>query len=163
MPTGVYIRTQKCRERLATGMLGNKNGVGSVRSDSFKKHLSDIHKGVKKSVATRIKMSEHQRGEKGCNWKGGKEPINKIIRKSIEYRLWREAVFARDNWTCQKSKVKGGKLHPHHILNFSQHPELRFAIDNGVTLNETSHREFHKKYGEINNTVEQLNEFLKNG
>ena len=82
------------------------------------------------------------------------------IRKSIEYRLWREAVFARDNWTCQKCGIKGGKLHSHHIQNFAQYPEIRFAIDNGITLCEGCHSNFHKRYGIKNNTKEQMNEFL---
>lgn len=116
--------------------------------------------GKPRTIITRKKISNAHKGEKSHNWKGGIEPENKRIRKSIEYSLWREVVFARDNWTCQKTGIKGGKLHPHHILNFSQFPELRFAIDNGITLSEKSHREFHKKYGIKNNTREQLEEFL---
>jgi hypothetical protein len=99
-------------------------------------------------------------GKTNPNWKGGVSKKNHNIRGSIEFRLWREAVFARDNWTCQKYGTKGGKLHPHHIQNFSQFPELRFAIDNGITLSERAHREFHKKYGKKNNTREQLLEFI---
>jgi len=99
-------------------------------------------------------------GKNNWNWQGGITPINAKLRNSIEFRLWREAVFARDNWTCQKYHIKGGKLHPHHIQNFAQYPELRFAIDNGITLSEKAHREFHKKYGIKNNTKEQLEEFL---
>jgi len=106
-----------------------------------------------------------RKGEKSGNWKGGITPENKRIRTGIEFRLWREAVFARDNWTCQKCGVKSGNgeavyLHSHHILNFADYPEVRFAIDNGITLCENCHRVFHKKYGRKNNIKEQLKEFL---
>jgi len=110
---------------------------------------------------TRKKISKSKKGEKSHFWKGGISKKNDVIRKSIEYRLWRESVFARDNWTCQKTKIKGGKLHPHHIKNFAQYPELRFAIDNGITLSEESHKEFHKIYGTKNNNKEQLIEYFK--
>ena len=119
-----------------------------------------INLGMPRSERVKKKIGKAQIGENNHNWKGGISPVNKLIRHSIEFRLWREATFARDNWTCQKYKIKGCKLHPHHIKNFSQYPELRFAIDNGITLSEKAHKEFHKKYGKKNNTKEQLEEFL---
>jgi len=98
-------------------------------------------------------------GEKNPNWKGGVS--FKRIRNDVESRLWREAVFARDNWTCQKCGERGGKLNAHHIFNFAEYPELRLAIDNGITFCDKCHKKFHKKYGTKNNTREQLEEFLK--
>jgi len=100
--------------------------------------------------------------EKNPSWKGGITSKNKLIRDSIETRLWREAVFARDNWTCQKCKIKGRYLMAHHIQNFVHFPELRFAIDNGITLCRDCHLKFHSKYGFRNNTEKQMIEFLKN-
>ena len=100
--------------------------------------------GIERTAKTRKKLSKMKRGAK-CNfWKGGISKQNEKMRKGIEFRLWREAVFARDNFTCQKYGIKGGELHPHHIQNFAQYPELRFAIDNGITLSEKAHKEFHK-------------------
>ena len=100
-------------------------------------------------------------GSKNPRWNGGITPINEKIRKSVEYRLWRESVYARDAWTCQKCKDNtGGNLNPHHILNFSEWIELRFAIDNGITLCTKCHNKFHKKYGVKKNTRSQLEEFL---
>lgn len=126
-------------------------------------HLKDNHKGfagLKHNKITREKLSKQRLGEMSVNWKGGVSKENEIIRKGIEYRLWREAVFARDSWTCQKCQKIGGELRPHHILNFSSNKELRFAIDNGITLCEKHHKLFHKKYGFKNNTKEQLNKFI---
>jgi len=99
-------------------------------------------------------------GEKCYWWKGGISTENDRLRHNFEMRLWRKSVFERDNFTCQKTKKRGGYLVAHHINNFSDFPELRTAIDNGITLSEKSHKEFHTKYGIKNNTREQLMEFL---
>ena len=99
-------------------------------------------------------------GNKCHTWKGGVTPENMKIRHSLEMKLWRKSVFARDNFTCQKYGTKGGKLIAHHVNNFADFPELRFALDNGITLSEKAHREFHQIYGRKNNTKEQLQEFL---
>ena len=127
---------------------------GSKHSEKTKQKLREALKGKK--------LNDNRCGKNHWNWKGGITTTNKKIRDSIEYSLWRESVFARDNWTCQKTGIKGGKLHPHHIKNFAEYPELRFAIDNGITLSEKAHKEFHKKYGRKNNNKKQLEEFLKN-
>jgi len=92
------------------------------------------------SEERRRKLSEDRMGDKWCTWKGGLTPINKAIRGQVEYKLWRESVFLRDNWTCVFCKAKGGKLNADHIKPFAHYPELRFAIDNGRTLCVECHR-----------------------
>jgi len=145
-------------------------------TDKTKKKISKARKGMKFSEKTKQKMSEsakkrvkrlgiitpHLKGNKHYNWKGGITLEIRKIRASIEFKSWRESVFIRDNFTCQKTEIRGNKLHAHHIKNFGQYPESRFVIDNGITLSKIAHIEFHSKYGYKNNTKEQLEEFLIN-
>jgi hypothetical protein len=139
-------------KKISKKMMGNKNGFGN--------------KGIigrKRTIESRIKQSISNRGEKASNWRGGITSENEKIRKGIEIRLWREAVFARDNWTCQKCKDnRGGNLRPHHIKNFAQCLEIRTSIENGITFCKNCHKKFHDKYGYINNTKEQVEEFIIN-
>jgi len=85
------------------------------------------------------KYSVDYRGKKNHMWKGGITPINKKIRRSLEFKFWREAVFMRDNYTCQICGERGGTLHPNHIKKFSDYPKLRFKTLNGITLCEGCH------------------------
>jgi len=159
--------SEKHKNSIGRAIKGNKKLIESLKrvweNPKYRQHMSEVHKGQHNSPIT-----EFQKGRKGLkgkdspSWIDGRTPEHKIIRASIEFRLWREAVFARDNYTCQKYGTRGGKLHPHHIKNFSKYPNLRFAIDNGLTLSEKAHREFHKIYGCKNNTKKQLIEFLNN-
>jgi hypothetical protein len=121
------------------------------RTSEWKKRMSEMKKG---------KPMPWRQGDKHPNWKGGITSENHKIRNNIENKIWTFSVFAKDGFVCQKTKIKGGKLVAHHIQNFSSHPELRFAIDNGITLSKESHKEFHHIYGVKNNTKEQIEEFL---
>ena len=159
MPTGTY------KHKINQGFQkGHK-----LSKESLKKRGLAISKakiGHKLSEATKLKIGKENKGKlkgnKHPNWKGKGciTPENERIRKNVEYRLWRESVFARDNWICQKCEQRGEKLHAHHIFNFATYLDLRLAIDNGITFCRECHREFHKKYGIKNNTKEQLEEFL---
>lgn len=59
------------------------------------------------------------------------------------------AVFQRDNFTCQGCKQRGGRLHAHHILAFSQFPEHRFDVSNGLTLCKECHKKTDNYAGRI--------------
>lgn len=125
--------------------LGRKKGP---MSEATKKKLSEAKKGKKLSPEHIRKMSlglkgkpqVHHRGANSHWWKGGVTSINKTIKNSLEYKLWRESVFKRDNWSCKKCKVRGGMLHPHHIKSFAHYPLLRFKVENGVTLCKGCHK-----------------------
>lgn len=73
-------------------------------------------------------------GEKHHNWKGGVTPLNEKIRRSVEYKEWRKAVYARDDFTCVQCRKRGIKIHADHIKPFALFPELRFDVNNGRTL-----------------------------
>ena len=156
MPTGIYNRTVVRKWKL------KDKRIVSPFTQTHKDRIALFRIGKKHNEETKNKISISHIGDKSYNWKGGITPENSKIRGSIAMRLWKNAVYAKDNFTCQKTGEKGGRLHAHHILNFAQYPELRFAIDNGITLSEKAHKEFHKQYGVKNNSREQLIEFLNN-
>ena len=127
--------------------------MGHVVSKETRAKISKANKGRRVSKETRDKLSRamrgiprfYNRGENHPRWRGGVTPENVKIRSSIELRLWREAVFARDNWTCQKcGDNTGGNLNAHHIKPFAKYPELRVDINNGITLCVKCHKHIHE-------------------
>lgn len=127
---------------------------GKKRSKETKLKLSISHRGKTNSEKQKSTAKKNWLGEDNPNWKGGITPINQFIRTSLEYKLWRTAVFERDNYTCiWGGKEHGNKLHADHIKPFALFPELRFAIDNGRTLCEKCHRATDTFGGKSKNKV----------
>lgn len=62
------------------------------------------------------------RGEKSHWWRGGiwNTTVNATIRLTKEYKIWRESVFKRDNYTCVIcGDDRGGNLEADHIKPLS--------------------------------------------
>ena len=135
-----------------------KNRIAHLGRPAWNKGLKGFRAGEKHHFYG--KKRPEISGEKAPNWKGGITPENHLFRNSPEKYCWQKEVFMRDDWTCRKCGRRGGELHAHHIYNFSEYPELRFDVNNGITLCEDCHREFHNKYGFQGNNKEQLDEWL---
>ena len=141
------IFTEETRKKMSLSRKNKK--LGHFHTPESKEKLRQVmlgkpgrnKGGYKLSMEFRKKQSELHRGKNAPGWKGGITPLNLKIRGSLEYRLWREAVFKRDNYACiWCGDSKGGNLEADHIKRFSDFPELRFAIDNGRTLCEDCHK-----------------------
>ena len=107
------------------------------------------NKGYKFSEEHRKKLSKAKKGLKGPksnNWQGGLSSENHLIRNSAEFREWREKVFKKDNYTCQKCKKHGGNiyLHRHHIMRFAKYIKYRFIVEFCQTLCKECHMKLHK-------------------
>ena len=81
-------------------------------------------KGEHPSSATEFKKGQNMGSENLC-WKGGITPLCGIIRGIPENKQWRDTIFQRDNYTCQKCGIHSGNgktvyLEAHHIKPFAQ-------------------------------------------
>lgn len=101
-------------------------------------------------------------GKNSPNYNHNKTLEERLVqRKYVEYYEWRRYIYEKDNYTCRCcGDSKGGNLVAHHILNYSEHDELKTDIKNGITLCKTCHKDFHDTYGYKNNNEEQLNEYI---
>jgi len=72
--------------------------------------------------------------------------LDRLARYSPEAELWRKAVFARDDYTCQMCGVRNRKgngytvrLEADHIKPFAYFPDIRYDVSNGRTLCRPCH------------------------
>lgn len=106
-----------------------ERGRGKIYCNAKCKRASERGSGHPHWITDRTKLSDRRHSE----------------RNTVEYREWRAAVFARDNYTCQDCGKRGGYLHAHHDKDWNSHPELRYNVGNGVTLcHQPCHKNRHK-------------------
>ena len=119
---GLKIKTNTGRTHFKKGsnpwnkeLKGTYHSIWSQESkDNFKKAMS---------------------GSNHPNWNGGYKSRNKQSLYNPLYVEWRTNIFKRDNWKCMISDENcKGTLEAHHILPWSHYPELRYKINNGITL-----------------------------
>lgn len=134
--------------------IGRKNISLSHRglrlSEETCKKLSIIRKGhpnylLKHSEEAKKKISESHKGEKNYRWISDRTQLKRFNdtakdRRSYAYANWRREIWKRDNWKCKiNNKDCNGRIFAHHILGYTDYPELRYNINNGITLCHAHH------------------------
>lgn len=94
--------------------------LGKKHSETSKIKMSIKRRGIVFSKKHRKKISEALRGSKSSLWKGGISLVNNILKSSSKYKQWRQDVFIRDDFACQKCDKKGGVLEAHHKKSFAK-------------------------------------------
>lgn len=82
---------------------------------------------------------------------------NRDLRENVK---WRNKIYERDDYTCVKCNTRGHKLNAHHLNGYHWCEDERFDLENGASLCENCHKEFHLIYGYKHNTKEQFEEFI---
>jgi hypothetical protein len=130
-------------------MKGNKHASGRKLTEEQKDKIGKYWKGrIRKPFS-----EEHRRKLSESNWQkknyGVKSPYWIPDRSLIkvqdrindpENKKWRTSVYKRDKYICKISnKDCNGILNAHHILPWRDYPELRYDINNGITLCKFHH------------------------
>ena len=130
----IHLWSQKeYLERLSLVHRGQQNALGKhwKVKDSSKMSHSAWNKGVK--------MPEIS-GKNHYLWVEDRTKLHKYgednkDRRSSAYRDWRINVWKRDGFRCKMSNNDcSGKIVAHHILAWRDFVELRYEINNGITL-----------------------------
>lgn len=136
-------------EKMGAKTESRKKLIKKMQSEEYRTKQS-IAKTGKRNGMWNPDISEEERQlsrEKGRNMSG--------------YSVFRWKVYGRDNFTCQKcGDDKGGNLVVHHIDSYKEHIEKRVDENNGITLCEICHKEYHKTYGISGANRKDFKEYL---
>lgn len=131
--------SEETRERISLAKKGKATrGFGWKHSDESKEKMRKSAKGFCLQAKINALIANKERvGEKHQNWISDRTKL-KISEKKhldVKYMYWMRTVKNRDGWKCKilNSDCKG-RLEAHHILNWVDYPELRYELNNGITL-----------------------------
>ena len=132
--------------------------LGKKFSDEHRKKISESRKGFKMSEKQKIKMRENKIGNKHWHWYQDRSKLKtQEDRRSTAVNEWRINIYKRDNYKCKISnKNCEGRLEAHHILNWEEFPELRYDINNGITLCHAHHPRGRAKEKQLSPYLQDL-------
>lgn len=156
--TGVVVSTET-REKMQQAKLGKK----IVFSELHRKHLSDALKGkpqFSRRGIKRVFTPEWIRNMSLAKTLKDRSLLKKSDHQnSGAYYEWRKEVRDRDGHKCKiGNRDCVERLETHHILSWRDHPELRYDVNNGITLCKFHHP---LKYAEEKRLSPYFQELIK--
>ncbi len=145
--------------------IGSNELVTVVCSDCGKTRETKAYRGkgkCKSCSKTGVKHTlEHRRNNSRAKRDESLSEEDRVDRRSIPWvKSWAKDVKVRAHFTCECCGQVGGKLASHHKDSYRSNKERRTDILNGVCLCDACHKDFHKKYGQGNNTVDQFEDWI---
>jgi len=133
----VWRKAKTCSYKCSNNLPKSRNR-GKLHSEETKQKMSIAKKG---KIPLNILRGDFK-GVKNHLYKIDRSELVKSEKKHLDgrYREWMKSVKNRDNWKCRIADVNcDGRLEAHHILNWKDYPELRYEINNGITLCHAHH------------------------
>lgn len=139
----------EARKKMSLSKAGKKR---KPHTEETKKILSLKKKGALNpmygkpvSEARRLAFLKISTQQNAKNWISDRTKLKKYEdanknRRSPAYKEWRKRVWLRDNFMCKIANPDcAGRIEVHHILGYTEYPELRYEINNGITLCHAHH------------------------
>ena len=167
MPSRVRKTTVCSRECNFTDIRSRKNRLGSKLTPEHKEILRQAHlgkptwnkglKGYRAGLGTRQGIMP--KGELHWSYKIDRTTLKQSEYKwqDYRYRCWSLGVKNRDNWKCRITNNDcKGRLESHHILDWKNFPELRYEINNGITLCHAHHPQGRENEAKLSPYLQSL-------
>lgn len=112
--------------------------------DNPKTQATQFKDGQRPSPETEFKKGQNK-GEKNFNWLVDRGKLTQrhghaAYNADASYREWMLSVKRRDGWKCRIGNQDcKGPLEAHHILSWRDYPELRYKLNNGISLCHAHH------------------------
>lgn len=144
---GLAFRRKRISQRFCSPRCGAIARPKSSRSGGGRKGQSAWNKGLKNcrpNYSHSPQTKEAIRCGHLTNGRPRKSAVSYLERRSARYAQWRKSVFERDNYRCQDCGARSScgnrvEIQAHHLKEFSVHPELRYHVENGITLCRPCH------------------------
>jgi len=137
--------SEEHKKKISLALKGRISGMFGKKATP--KQLESLSKGRIKGKKFSEEFRNRRRGAGNPNWRGG---VSRDRHCGDEYKKWRSDIFQRDNWTCQTCGARSSVgnqvyLEAHHIKSWIKYKELRYEVNNGVTLCKECHNLIHRK------------------
>src|SRR5699024_4547332 len=133
------------KKKMSARTPGRKRLIKLMQTDEYKK-----------------KQRISKTGERNGMWNPNLTEEDRMhTRNYRDYKVFKDGVLKRDGYTCIRCQSKKvDDLVVHHINGYHWDEGSRTEIDNGATLCNECHKEFHSIYGYGDNDLFQFAQFM---